>query len=450
MAQLKLVSPLLSNMEIVQCLSTRGGTSVYIMRSTKSGQTYILKHISVPESQTQVDALIYTGAAASPEEAQKYYEQVVADYQKELETLEALSSSPNLDCYRSYQIEPKEDGLDMDEAFRRVSHVFGIVKLSRAVECPKDFAAICETAEAYLGETLRGIRTFKVEAKRADKTFPMKSPELCRELGAYLLGKHPHLRVNVHEPQLEIMVEIRDKGAYIHGPKVEAAGGLPVGTSGRALNLLSGGIDSPVAAYCMARRGLALHHIHFASPPYTSLRAKLKVRALARELAEYTGNCQLFVVPYTKPQEYIRDNAPDVLFTVLMRRSMLRIAKLVADQSEMEALITGESLAQVASQTMQAIACTDAAQNLPILRPLIGMDKTEIIAISRKIGTFDTSIEPYEDCCTIFTPPHPKTKPSLAEIEAAEAGMPGLAELERIAAETVEKIPIRIGDDPEF
>ena len=173
-------------------------------------------------------------------------------------------------------------------------------------------------------------------------------------------------------------------------------------------------------------------------------------RALARELAEYTGNCQLFVVPYTKPQEYIRDNAPDVLFTVLMRRSMLRIAKLVADQSEMEALITGESLAQVASQTMQAIACTDAAQNLPILRPLIGMDKTEIIAISRKIGTFDTSIEPYEDCCTIFTPPHPKTKPSLTEIEAAEAGMPGLAELERIAAETVEKIPIRIGDDPEF
>ena len=263
-------------------------------------------------------------------------------------------------------IEPLEDDLDMDEAFRRISKIFGIVKMSRAACCSKDFDEICATAEAYLGETLRGIRTFKVEAKRADKTFPMKSPELCRELGAYLLGKHPHLRVNVHEPQLEIMVEIRDKGAYIHGPKVEAAGGLPVGTSGRALNLLSGGIDSPVAAYCMARRGLALHHIHFASPPYTSLRAKLKVRALARELAEYTGNCQLFVVPYTKPQEYIRDNAPDVLFTVLMRRSMLRIAKLVADQSEMEALITGESLAQVASQTMQAIACTAAAPTLPI------------------------------------------------------------------------------------
>lgn len=347
-------------------------------------------------------------------------------------------------------IEPRADGLDMDEAFRRVSKIFGIVKMSRAVCCDKDFDTICATAEEYLGQTLRGIRTFKVEAKRSDKAYPMKSPDICRELGAYLLSRHPHLRVNVHQPDLEIMVEIRDRGAYIHGPKVEAAGGLPVGSSGRALNLLSGGIDSPVAAYCMARRGLALHHIHFASPPYTSLRAKLKVRALARELAEYTGNCQLYVVPYTKPQEYIRDNAPDVLFTVLMRRSMLRIASKVAAQSEMEALITGESLAQVASQTMAALACTDAAQDLPVLRPLIGMDKTEIISISRKIGTFETSIEPYEDCCTIFTPAHPKTKPGLAEIEAAEAAMPGLAALEQAAADHVEKIPIRIGDDPEF
>lgn len=347
-------------------------------------------------------------------------------------------------------IEPRADGLDMDEAFRRVSKIFGIVKMSRAACCDKDFDTICATAEEYLGQTLRGIRTFKVETKRSDKAYPMKSPDICRELGAYLLSRHPHLRVNVHQPDLEIMVEIRDRGAYIHGPKVEAAGGLPVGSSGQALNLLSGGIDSPVAAYCMARRGLALHHIHFASPPYTSLRAKLKVRALARELAEYTGNCQLYVVPYTKPQEYIRDNAPDVLFTVLMRRSMLRIASKVAAQSEMEALITGESLAQVASQTMAALACTDAAQDLPVLRPLIGMDKTEIISISRKIGTFETSIEPYEDCCTIFTPAHPKTKPSLAEIEAAEAAMPGLAALEQAAADHVEKIPIRIGDDPEF
>ena len=347
-------------------------------------------------------------------------------------------------------IQPLEEDLDMEEAARRVSKVFGIVKLSRAACCDKDFDTICQTAEAYLGQTLRGIRTFKVEAKRADKQYPMKSPDICRELGAFLLSKHPHLRVNVHEPELEIMVEIREHGAYIHGPKTPGAGGLPVGTSGRALNLLSGGIDSPVAAWCMARRGLALHHIHFASPPYTSPRAKLKVRALARELSEYTGNCTLFVVPYTKPQEYIRDNAPDVLFTVLMRRSMLRIAAMVARKCELEALITGESLAQVASQTMAALVCTDAAQSLPVLRPCIGMDKNEIVALSRRIGTFETSIEPYEARSTLFTPPHPKTRPSLDEIEAAEAGMPGLAELEQAAAENVERIPIHIGDDPEF
>ncbi|MGN0975081.1 MAG: tRNA uracil 4-sulfurtransferase ThiI, partial [Gemmiger sp.] len=290
----------------------------------------------------------------------------------------------------TFFIEPLSDEIDMDEAFRRVSRIFGLVKLSRAAVCDKDFDTICATAEAYLGQTLRNVRTFKVESKRSDKQYPMKSPEISRELGAYLLSRHPHLRVNVHEPQLEVMVEIRDFGAYIHGPKVPGAGGLPVGTSGRALNLLSGGIDSPVAAWCMARRGLALHHIHFASPPYTSLRAKLKVVVLARELSEYTGNCKLFVVPYTKPQEYIRDNAPDVLFTVLMRRSMLRIANRVAKAYELEALITGESLAQVASQTLPALACTDAAQDLPVLRPLIGSDKTEIIAVSRKIGTFET------------------------------------------------------------
>ena len=197
----------------------------------------------------------------------------------------------------------------------------------------------------------------------------------------------------------------------------------------------------------MARRGLALHHIHFASPPYTSLRAKLKVQKLAKELVEYTGNCTLFVVPYTKPQEYIREHAPDVLFTVLMRRSMLRIAKQMADSLELQALITGESLAQVASQTMAALVCTDAAQELPVLRPCIGMDKTEIIALSRKIGTFDTSIEPYEDCCTIFTPPHPKTNPTLAEILAAEEGMPELRALEEEAAQQVEKIAIRMGED---
>ena len=344
-------------------------------------------------------------------------------------------------CTQStFYMEPEEEDVDMDLAFDRVSKVFGLAALSRAVVCDKDFDTICQTAEDYLGASLHGIRTFKVEARRSDKTYPMTSPELMRELGAYLLGKHNYLKVDVHNPQFKVIVEIRDYGAYIHGPKIPGEGGLPVGTSGRALNMLSGGIDSPVAAYRMAKRGLALDHIHFASPPYTSERAKLKVKALAQKITPYTGSSNLFVVPYTKPQEYIRDNAPDVLFTVLMRRSMMRIANVIAKKQGCEALITGESLAQVASQTVKALQCTDAAQDLPILRPLIGMDKTEIVETARHINTFETSILPYEDCCTIFTPPHPKTKPSVEEILEAEAAMPGLAELEEKAAAEVERI----------
>ncbi len=355
-----------------------------------------------------------------------------------------------ISCAQStFYMEPEDEDVDMDLAFERVSKVFGLAAVSRSVVCEKDFDTICRTAEEYLGESLRGIRTFKVEARRADKSFAMTSPELMRELGAYLLERHPYLRVDVHQPQFKVIVEIRDRGAYIHGPKTPGEGGLPVGTSGRALNMLSGGIDSPVAAYRMAKRGLALDHIHFASPPYTSERAKLKVKTLARLTAVYTGSCNLFVVPYTRPQEYIRDNAPDVLFTVLMRRSMMRIANIIAKKQGCEALITGESLAQVASQTVKAIQCTDAAQELPVLRPLIGMDKIEIIETARHINTFETSILPYEDCCTIFTPPHPKIRPELEEILAAEAAMPGLAELETDAAANAERIRIRLSDEIE-
>lgn len=308
-------------------------------------------------------------------------------------------------------IEPKEDGLDMDEAFRRVSHVFGIVKLSRAVECPKDFAAICETAEAYLGETLRGIRTFKVEAKRADKTYPMKSPEICRELGAYLLDKHHHLRVDVHNPQLEIMVEIRDYAAYVHGPKVEAAGGLPVGTSGRALNLLSGGIDSPVAGYMIAKRGVELDGLYFESPPYTGEQAKEKVVALAQTLADYTGRMYLNTISVTEIQETLMQKCDDKLFTLLLRRFMMRLAERTAQTIGAGALVTGESVGQVASQTMPALGVTDAAVSMPVFRPCIGLDKEEIIVRARQIGTFDISALPYEDCCTVFTPRHPNTRP---------------------------------------
>ena len=347
-------------------------------------------------------------------------------------------------------VEPAEETCDLSGAYAACKQVFGIIAITRAQPCEKSKEAILETAKLYLADALRAAKSFKVETKRADKSFPMTSPELMRELGAYLLGLHNYLRVDVKNPQFKVIVEIRDYGAYIHGPKIPGEGGLPVGTSGRALNMLSGGIDSPVAAYRMAKRGLALDHIHFASPPYTSERAKLKVKALAQKITPYTGSSNLFVVPYTKPQEYIRDNAPDVLFTVLMRRSMMRIANRIATRQGCEALITGESLAQVASQTVKALQCTDAAQDLPILRPLIGMDKTEIIETSRHINTFETSILPYEDCCTIFTPPHPKIRPELDEILEAEAGMPGLAQLEAEAAENAERIRIRITDDVDF
>ena len=339
--------------------------------------------------------------------------------------------------------EPGE-GVDVDAAEERLSKIFGIAALSRAAVCPKEFEAIRETAVAYLREPLAAARTFKVSAKRSDKAFPMNSMELARELGGALLAAYPHLKVDVHRPEINVTVEIRDFAAYVHGGKKPGAGGLPVSTSGKAMLLLSGGIDSPVAAYLMAKRGLSLACVHFASPPYTSPRARDKVLTLAEKLTPYTGNLNVYVVPYTAAQEYIRDNAPDVLFTVLMRRSMLRIARALCEQEAALAVVTGESLAQVASQTLWALACTDAAQTLPVLRPCIGMDKTEIMEIARRIGTYETSILPYEDCCTIFTPPHPKTKPQLAEIEAAEAGMPGLAALERAAAEGAERVCVNL------
>ena len=340
--------------------------------------------------------------------------------------------------------EPLNDEADMDAAFARVKQIFGIATVSRAAVCEKDFADISRKAVDYLAHTLQNARTFKVSAKRSDKSFPMNSMEIGRELGAVLLAAYPHLKVDVHHPEVNVTVEVRDFAAYVHGGKQPGAGGLPVSTSGKAMLLLSGGLDSPVAAYMMAKRGLSLSCIHFASPPYTSERARMKVLQLAKELTPWTGNLNVYVVPYTPAQEYLRDKGPQDLFTVLMRRSMLRIAQRVAAAEGAAALITGESLAQVASQTLLALACTDAAQSLPILRPCIGMDKTEIVAIAHRIGTYDTSIEPYEDCCTIFTPPHPRTKPRLADIEAAEAAMPGLAALEEAAGRAAERVEIKL------
>ncbi len=338
-------------------------------------------------------------------------------------------------------IEPAGDAEEkaIDGALRVLQVTFGIAALARAAVCEKDLSAIEATAKEYLAGELAAATTFKVASKRADKKFPLTSMELSREVGGALLESYPHLRVDVHDPQLTVVVEVREKAAFVHGGKQRGPGGLPIPTSGRSALLLSGGIDSPVAAYLAAKRGLGLVAIHFASPPYTSPRAAAKVEKLAELLTEYTGPLPYYMVPYTKTQEHLRDKLPrQDYFTVAMRRSMMRIAHAICQKEQCEAVVTGESLAQVASQTLQALACTDVAQPLPVLRPCIGMDKAEIVELARKIGTYETSILPYEDCCTIFTPPHPRTKPKLADIEAMEAQMPDLPALEAEAAQGAE------------
>ncbi|MCR4615681.1 MAG: tRNA 4-thiouridine(8) synthase ThiI [Clostridiales bacterium] len=318
---------------------------------------------------------------------------------------------------------PENEDVDFDEAINRISKVFGIAAFSRALEVPKDMAVILDTVGTYLEPELIGIRTFKVEAKRSDKKFPLKSPEICSAVGEKLLEQFPHLTVDVHDPDITVMVEIRDKFAYIHGTQLKGAGGMPSGSAGNAALLISGGIDSPVAGYMMAKRGLRLTAIHFASPPYTSERAEMKVHSLLRQVAKYSGIINLFVVPFTEIQEQILDNCPEDLFTIIMRRFMMKCAEIIAAERDCAALITGESVGQVASQTLYALACTDRAVDMPVFRPLIGMDKSEVIAISRKIEAFDISILPYEDCCTVFTPKHPRTHPKLEAVLKAEEAL---------------------------
>ena len=304
--------------------------------------------------------------------------------------------------------------------------------------CEKDMESINRTAADYLRGELTAASSFKVEAKRSDKTFPLKSPAICAEVGEYLLEQYPHLSVDVHEPDLVVMVEVRDFAAYVHGGQIKGAGGIPVGSGGKAMLLISGGIDSPVAGYMMAKRGLEIQAIHFVSPPYTSERAKQKVIDLAQKMCSYCGRIKLHIVPFTEIQEAIRDQCPEDLFTIIMRRYMMKIACRVARQNECEALITGESVGQVASQTIQAIACTNEACDMPVLRPVIGMDKDEIILTSRKIDTFETSILPYEDCCTVFTPKHPRTKPQLKFVKLAEEQM----DAEALIARAIEGIEL--------
>ena len=318
------------------------------------------------------------------------------------------------------EIRPLDDDIDLDAVEECVSKIFGIAAYCRAMVAEKDFETICSQTLEYISEEASNARTFKVNAKRADKHFPMKSPEICAELGGRILEAYPHLTVDVKNPDLTVTVEVRQEFTFVHAGNKKGAGGIPVGTSGQAMLLLSGGIDSPGAAYMMAKRGIKLSAIHYVSPPYTSERARLKVERLCEKLTPWCGDMAFYCVPFTELQEKLRDNCPEELFTIIMRRLMMEIAQRIAERENMQALITGESVGQVASQTMGAIVCTDAACRMPVFRPVIGMDKTEIIEIARKIDTFDISIEPYEDCCTVFTPKHPKTKPVLSEVEAAQ------------------------------
>ncbi|MCD7722619.1 MAG: tRNA 4-thiouridine(8) synthase ThiI [Clostridiales bacterium] len=336
-------------------------------------------------------------------------------------------------------------GTDLDEAESALKKVFGIAAFSRAAVCEKNMGEIMKTAGEYLKSRLENAKTFKVEAKRSDKAFPLKSPEISRELGGYILRHFKNLSVDVHSPDITVTVEIRDKYAFVRGESIKGAGGLPVGTSGRAVVLISGGIDSPVAAYMMQKRGIELVAVHFASPPYTSELAEMKVIELLKKVSQYSKTITTYIVPFTKLQEAIRDNCPEGYFTLVMRRIMMKISEDIARKQNCRALITGESVAQVASQTIYALQCTDEAVSLPVFRPCIGMDKEEIISVSRRIGTFETSVEPYEDCCTVFTPKHPKTRPELADVKAAESKIENLADLIKEAEESARKIFINAG-----
>ncbi|MCD8334173.1 MAG: tRNA 4-thiouridine(8) synthase ThiI [Clostridiales bacterium] len=339
-------------------------------------------------------------------------------------------------------VEPMNEECDLDGAWDALKKVFGIVAMSRARGCAKEPDAFVEAAQAYLGDQLLAAKSFKVESKRADKSFPMTSIQLSQYVGSKLHQLYPHLTVDVHDPELTVRLEVRDFSGYVHAAPEPGPGGLPVGVGGKAVALLSGGIDSPVACYMMAKRGVALEMVHFFSYPYTSNEAKDKVLELATLIAPYCGRVTVHIVPFTAIQEELRRSCPEPYFTLAMRRFMMRISEMVAQDVGAQALVTGESLGQVASQTMGAIACTEAAVHMPVFRPVVGMDKEEIISIARKIGTFETSILPYDDCCTVVTPRHPNTAPKPDELDEIEQGY-DFAGLCQQAFDGIERVRIR-------
>ncbi len=342
-------------------------------------------------------------------------------------------------------IEPMNEFSDIDLALEEAKKVFGIVSIDRACVVEKNLDAIKAAAKEYLPQFLNGVRTFKADARRSDKSFPLKSPELMREVGGAVLEACPRLKVDVNHPEVTVRVEIRERGAYLHAGGIKGAGGMPLGSSGKGLLLLSGGIDSPVAGFMIAKRGVTLEALHFESFPYTSERAKEKVLELARLLCEYTTHIKVHVISLTHIQEELRRACNEDYFTILLRRYMMTLAERVARRNNCHALITGESLAQVASQTMKAIEATDSVVNIPVYRPCIGLDKEEIVSIARKIGTFETSILPYEDCCTVFTPKHPKTKPEMDRVIEEENKLDFRALCDE-AFETLNTYNIRIDD----
>ena len=346
-------------------------------------------------------------------------------------------------------VEPMNNECDVDGAWDACHSIFGVVSLCRCRPCEKNCDAIFEAIENYLGDDLDCAKSFKVESKRSDKRFPLTSIQLSQEIGGRLAEAHPATAVDVHHPDYTVYVEVRDLAAYVHGPAEPGAGGLPTGVGGRAMCLLSGGIDSPVAAYMIAKRGVEIESVHFFSYPYTSQLAKDKVIELARLVTRYSGRMTVNIVSFTEIQEAIRDNCPEEFFTLIMRRFMMEIAQRIALDHGCGALITGENLGQVASQTMEAMTVTGAVVDIPIFMPLVGMDKEEIVTIARKIGTLDTSILPYEDCCTVFTPKHPKTKPTLEQLLHAEKKLDREALIEKALAD-VEKLVVKYHDEALF
>ena len=356
----------------------------------------------------------------------------------------------NFDVYimqSTVYVVPEDNEADVDGAWEACHSIFGVVSLCRCRPCEKDLDSIFNAIEEYLGEDLDCAKSFKVESKRSDKRFPLTSIGISQEIGGRLAEAHPTVEVDVHNPEYTVYVEVRDLAAYVHGPAEPGAGGLPTGVGGRAMCLLSGGIDSPVAAYMIAKRGVEIECVHFFSYPYTSQLAKDKVLELARLVTKYSGRMTVNIVSFTEIQEAIRDNCPEEYFTLIMRRFMMEIAQRLAKHDGCGALITGENLGQVASQTMEAMTVTGAVVDIPIFMPLVGMDKEEIVTIARKIGTMETSILPYEDCCTVFTPKHPKTKPTIGQLLHAESKLDREAMIQK-AVDTVEHIKVMYHDEP--